>query len=536
MTRFSDANRKQMVDKKLGDLATLKTKDKASIPNALNEIAGYSVDNFSFWTPPKQPDMKIGNTGALSTKDPELFINTYYESLRTAEPDYITRTSMGKDQSNTYDVYQYVFAPKVYHKTMIFSAGTHGNEITTMMVLARFMYHLVNDWRDYPQLAYIRKNVRIIVLPLINPWGFANNKRQNSTLVDLNRNSDYMWSTLTSSAYQVGGTNYKGTAPFSEKEAQYVKTTLETYNMALAFQDLHCIVSNDAERIVYTSRYLPQFHEVYHDVIDYLWQTGDRLVNGTSATAAFHCYAAAKFAVTSANPEWHDGKYGTVQGPEEMTASLTYFGNILINCCRLKQKTSTLENSEPWSKLYMYDKTAATTAPITVNSSTSTFYNIPHTIADVIIKRLGIMKISGYLKFTLSAPATVNINPFVYQSYHPDMSFTDGKDASYNMITLTLPAGTHIVPLNARYHLFPSNYNTGSISRTAEAKFRVRVKLDAGTLTAESWRIYLDYTPSSRGYAYEIYDATGNEAITENTTDYLKLYPDPTKFKDEGDE
>jgi BppU N-terminal domain/Zinc carboxypeptidase len=497
----------------------------------IRQLQETALDSNSFWTPPTQPNMKVGTGGVIATKDPELLINTLYETLRADNTDYITRTTIGKDQSNTYNIYEYAFTPKNYQKTMIFSAGTHGNEITTIMALARFMYHLVNDWRTYPQLAYIRKNVRIIVLPLVNPWGFANSKRQNSNLVDLNRNSDYLWNYITSSSYQPGGTNYKGTAPFSEKESQYVKATLEKYSSALAFQDLHCIVSNDAEKIVYTSRYIAQFQEVYQDTIDYLWNAGDRMVNGTSATACFHCYAASKFAMTTANPEWHDGKFGAAQSPAEMQACLAYMGNILINCCRLKQKTNTLENSEPWTKVFVYDKTAATTSPITV-TTLNAFTNVPHTVFDVNIKRLGILKMSGYLKFTLSAAATITINPFFYQSYHPDLSFGDTKDAATNLITLTLPAGTHIVPLNARYHCFPTNYNTGSINRTAEAKTRIRVKLTAGTFTAESWRMYVDYTPSRKGYAYEWFDATGNEAVTENTTDYVRMFPDPAKFVD----
>ena len=30
---------------------------------------------------------------------------------------------------------------------------------------------VVNEWNKYSQLAYIRKNVRIVMVPIVNPWG-----------------------------------------------------------------------------------------------------------------------------------------------------------------------------------------------------------------------------------------------------------------------------------------------------------------------------------------------------------------------------
>jgi len=504
-----------------------------ALTNSLTKQLDFSIDNRALWNPPTQPSCIWGDNNIPTTKDPELNINATYEELRTFDPTYITRTVLGKDQSDTYNIYKYVFQPKHYTKTMIFSAGTHGNEYTTFFALWRFMHHVTHDWKDHPQLAYIRRNVRIIVLPMINPWGFANNKRQNKNLVDLNRNTDYLWTYLTATSSQVGGTYYKGTAPFSEKESQYVRDVLIQYQEALAYQDLHCIVSNDAEHIAYTSRYLPIYQDVFDDVIDMRWQAGDKLVRGTSAVPTFHCYAAANFHMTSANPEWHDGKYGPARGSAEMTKCMEFMGNVLINSCRLQFKTNVLENTEPWTKLFMYDKTGTNANKVT---TLNTFTNVAHTAYDIKINRHGILRASGYFKFTLSAPATVTINPFIYQSYHPDMSFTDTKDALYNSIKLTLPAGTHVVPINSRYHAVPSNYNTGSINRTSEAKFRIRVNIDAGELTTESFRIYLDYTPSRRGMAYEIYDCTGKETTTDNTTEYTKLYPDPAKYNDGNDD
>ncbi|MFK7678839.1 M14 family metallopeptidase [Bacillus sp. Wb] len=533
---INDVNRKTGDSPEtIGNLGDLQTTNKSSIVNAINENTtkvstassdanNVGSDNGMFWIPPTQPSMSWGSNGVPSTKDPELFLNAFYEPLRLAEPSYISRTAVGKDQSNTYNVYRYEFTPRNYSKTIILSASTHGNEYTATFALARFLVHLVNDWKNYPQLAYIRKNVRLIVCPMVNPWGFANSKRQNSNLVDLNRNTDYFWDKVTSSDYQVGGTNYKGTAPFSEVESNYYKQMIETYSDALAAIDFHNIVSVKAERIVYTSRYISQFRHIFNDTIDAMYKSGDKIVNGTSAVPTFHCWTAFNYGMTTANPEWYDGSYSSeVRGSAEMTEVLKYFGNIMIKACSLQSKAKVLDTNSPFTKLLMYDKTASTTTPITVSSTS--YSNFNHTTIDMNIRRHGIMRASGYVKFTLSASATVGINPVLYQNYHPEMNWTATKDANFNEIVQTLPAGTYVFPIQSRFNVFPTNYSepTGN-QRTELMKFRLRGKSSAGTLTLESFRVYLDYQPTDMGVPYEILDFTGQEAATEGS-DFVKLYP-----------
>ncbi|MEJ7459268.1 M14 family metallopeptidase, partial [Staphylococcus saprophyticus] len=69
----------------------------------------------------------------------------------------------------------------------------HGNETTGFFDMCHILNLLVNQWEKYPQLTYLRKNVRLIYVPMVNPWGFANQKRENVNNVDLNRNFDYNW-------------------------------------------------------------------------------------------------------------------------------------------------------------------------------------------------------------------------------------------------------------------------------------------------------------------------------------------------------
>ncbi|MEB4856081.1 M14 family metallopeptidase [Priestia megaterium] len=497
-----------------------------SLPARIDAADG-AIDNFGYWTPPIEPSTAWGTNGIPTTKDPEACINALYEPFRTNHSGYVTRTVLGKDQSGIYNVYCYEFTPKTYSKTLILSAGTHGNEYTSFFALWRFLYHVVNNWRDHPTLTNIRRNVRLIVLPLINPWGFANFKRQNKNGVDLNRNTDYLWDYITGTNFQQGGGNYKGTAPFSEVETQYFKQTVEKYSDAVSSLDFHTITTVQAEHIVYTPRYLNQYKHIFNDVIDWLYKTGNRIVNGTTAVPTLSCWAAYNHNMTVANPEWYNGLYGEdIRDSVEMTEVLKYFGNIIIGACKLQNKTTQLSYSEPFLKELIYDK-GTTTTPITL---TSTIYgNLSHTLFSLRFRRQGILRAIGKVKVSVSEACTLSINPIIYQVNHPDFGFADIKDAKYYEESRQVSAGTHVFTIFASIPVLPFNYNEATTARPEDAKFRLRAKSTSGTITLEYFRIQLDYTPTDRGKSLERLDFTGLEANDEGS-DYVTVFPNTTKY------
>jgi len=504
-------------------------------PNAFmldSDIKFVGEDTGAFWVPPVQPAMPWGADGVPSSasRSPEEFVNGLYEPLRATNPDYITRTNLGLDQSGTWNVWEYQLTPKNYTKTIVVSAGTHGNEYTASFALARIVYHIVNDWKTNSLLTYVRKNVRLIVKPINNPWSFANNKRQNVNGVDLNRNMGYLWDYINGTDYQVGGTYYKGTAPFSEKESQYFRDSIAQYSDALAYIDFHTINTIAAEHIVFTPRYIPQYREIFNDVIAKLYKPGNRIVNGTTAMPTLACHAAVTHNMTTANPEWYNQLYGGNRDSTEMTKAVEWFGNVVLRACGLTQQTNVIEESSDYRKILMYDK-AGTSTPITFSSTT--YNNVTHGIYDLIVKRHGIIEASGWVKVSVTQPTTVYVNPIIYQVNHPERGFTAVKDELTNEVSMPLVAGqTYIFPIMAVINNFPHNYNTGTTSRPESVKFRLRMKTSAGAsgvVTIEGWRIKLSYTHTERGRGYEIIDQTGKEALAEGS-DFTIVYPDSTKY------
>lgn len=497
--------------------------DKIVESENMGEVKG------TFWEPPPQPAMPWGANGAPEStdRDPEKFITGMYEPGRLANPDYITRTLLGKDQSGLYNVYRYELTPENYTSTIIISAGTHGNEYTAEFVLPLIYQYIINgksgQWR------HIRKNVRVIIHPMINPWSFANNKRQNFRGVDLNRNMDILWDYITGTSFQPGGTYYKGTAPFSEVETQYMRDSFVKYSDALAYIDFHTINTIQANRIVFTPRYEPQFREIFEDTISRLLKPTDKVVNGNTAMPTIAVHAAVTHKMTTANPEWYNGNYGGNRDSLEMTEAMRWFANVVIKASALEHKTTQLEESEPFTKLLIYNK-LSTPTPITHN--TTVYGNVTHGTYDMIVKRHGIMHMIAKVSFTLTAPATVGVNPIIYQVNHPELGFTEVKDKNYNEDVRTYAPGTYTVTCFGAYHVFPHNFNETTTKRPEQVKFRLRMKTSDGLtnpITIESWRVKLDFEPTNRGRAFEIIDFAGKESLAEGS-DFAVLFPDPTKY------
>lgn len=177
------------------------------------------------------------------------FLSLFYDAYLGKHTDYtLTKTSLGKDQSNTYDVYEYDFKPKNWNRVILLTAGMHGIELSAVFGLAHFLKSVINDNTSNPALKYIYNNVRIKFIPIINPWGFSQNPKVygNSNGVNINRNFDYngQWSQIGSSG--VSGWSNPGSAAWSEAETVILRDWLLANKDAEFMIDCHSYVGNSS--------------------------------------------------------------------------------------------------------------------------------------------------------------------------------------------------------------------------------------------------------------------------------------------------
>ncbi len=134
-----------------------------------------------------------------------------------------------------------------------FDALIHAREPQSMMTLIYFMYYLLENYGSNPEVTYLVNNREIYCVPVFNPDGYEYNRltnpngggmwRKNRRLnsggsygVDLNRNFGYKWGYDNSgSSPDPSSDSYRGTAPFSEPEAQAVSQFFASKNIKTHF-------------------------------------------------------------------------------------------------------------------------------------------------------------------------------------------------------------------------------------------------------------------------------------------------------------
>jgi len=191
------------------------------------------------WYEGQQTDYTAFNADTLS--------GTYFSALNTlvaGYSDYVTVTNLGKDATNTLPIYQYDLKPLQDPHTLITDkipkflivGAQHGFEKSSSYGIYYFIKDLLENWDKNPILEYLRFNVRIITIPIANPYGFDNKIYKNGQGVNLNRNYDCpQWTLFADPTSEY----YGGPSPFSEIETQYIKNMIDAHPDALYLCDYH---------------------------------------------------------------------------------------------------------------------------------------------------------------------------------------------------------------------------------------------------------------------------------------------------------
>ena len=176
---------------------------------------------------------------ATKTQD----IYDWYDELTFAHSSSMTKEQYGTSQTpegvctvadpNTYPMYAYTISPLKFAKHKILLAyGIHGNgsggdAIQGVIGLAYFIKDLLNNYLKHPTMKYIREYCTVVVMPILNPWGYQNNSRGNGRNIDLNRNFGVGFTRNESAsndlAYFQGSPIRTGDSAFSEEESQNIR-------------------------------------------------------------------------------------------------------------------------------------------------------------------------------------------------------------------------------------------------------------------------------------------------------------------------
>ena len=153
---------------------------------------------------------------------------------------YVTETELGA-ASDGQMLYLYDFSParpdkqKTPIPKIIITAGQHGWEKADVYGLFYFVRNLLGSWNKHPALEYLRNHVRLMIVPVVNPYGFDNFCYKNANAVNINRNYDSNWTLVDDPESQ----QYGGAKPFDQPESQIVRDLILGNEDALLVVDFH---------------------------------------------------------------------------------------------------------------------------------------------------------------------------------------------------------------------------------------------------------------------------------------------------------
>ena len=104
-------------------------------------------------------------------------VNKFYEPLRQAYPNYISRTMIGTDTSGQYQMWLYDFCPERYEACVFLQSGVHPIETEGYLGLARIMKMIAEN-----ELPDLRSKVRFLVIPVVSVYGISKKAQADSII------------------------------------------------------------------------------------------------------------------------------------------------------------------------------------------------------------------------------------------------------------------------------------------------------------------------------------------------------------------
>ena len=173
-------------------------------------------------------------------------IDDHLASLVPLRPDLVTALEPGQSlEGHPLQALQITAAP-AEAPAVLLDSGQHAREWIAIASTVCVADRLVRE-ADTPRVAAVLDEVRIVVLPIVNPDGYAHTwdgdrfwrkNRRPPDGVDLNRNFPVAFGGPGASNNPEAG-NFHGDAPFSEPEALAVRDLAESLDPLLALIDVH---------------------------------------------------------------------------------------------------------------------------------------------------------------------------------------------------------------------------------------------------------------------------------------------------------
>jgi predicted deacylase len=486
------------------------------------------------WQSPTMPDTLRGNGLVPTSYDPNVQLAALMDPL--VDGSYVTKRSIGKSSSRhtgetlpseIYDVWCYEFTPKHYEKTILITSLIHGNEYTAFYWATQFADLLVNKYKGDSHLEYLRRSVRIVMVPIVNPYGHAAQTRENINNVDCSRNFDYNWGVSLDEYNQ-------GTAPWSENESKIIRDLMASLpDNTVASLDYHTTLSEgDTHYMLYFPRWLDNDVEDYLAYIEQVAKPGETTAFANVTLPTLTNWGVYQHGFIGANPEFKNGLAGGTRDSAEMTRAMNFFGNMVFLAANKPLKAKGMAVSRGTIFPIHFDhRTDGGPIPFSYNSTTPTEFTSQGTKTSVRFKPKteGVFVVHGDCVVNSPVATEVSIMAHLYQLGSPDFDFAKTKDDERNAKIMNVQANVDTpFPFRAAILVHKNNIlaanNTNTAMRAREVVFQLRTRLGAaGTANIKFINAQIEFIPSTSGDRLTMYGLnparktypTGDETVYE---------------------
>lgn len=155
------------------------------------------------------------------------------QQMQAAHPDLMKVESVGKSVLGL-DLWSVRLRaesglPFEARERLYVDGGIHANEQLGMELALLYVKFLVDGYGKDENATWVLENRDVLVIPMVNPDGNLRDARQNTHLVDMNRNFPYGWGGPGASDMLGAGT-YRGPAPASEPEVRAVMRAIQDFD------------------------------------------------------------------------------------------------------------------------------------------------------------------------------------------------------------------------------------------------------------------------------------------------------------------
>ena len=171
-----------------------------------------------------------------------------FKALLTGHEAYVTETDLGA-ASDGQKIYLYDFKPVRWSNEatnipkIIIIAGQHGWEKCNVFGIYYFVKDLLNNWFGSLSLEYLRYHIELMIVPVVNTYGFDNFQYKNANGVNINRNYSSNWTLLEDTESQ----QYGGAAPFDQPESQIIRDLVMNNKDCVLLIDSHTNSTTNTE-------------------------------------------------------------------------------------------------------------------------------------------------------------------------------------------------------------------------------------------------------------------------------------------------